>query len=269
MIALSFVETHRYAYPVTTTGTGTALTVAKKSGDPYLVFLTQESFDDQVVYLGLGCDVEIDRHATPPGRQTTTGLGYDLIGRRIFGAQTTSNANIVYAFDPTTEAEVLALDLSASTDPGFQPTGLATNGLFLLRTDGQEIELRTMGGFKLAQKSFPGRSIKGITSSPWSWTFVDGATDEIVVINPLGTEIASAPAPGSAGGCGAVAYNHFHAGENEPQQWICPLGTVDTIPGSIHNPDTPWDPEPWSGRHRLFVANDIDQIIYAGYLSVN
>lgn len=269
MVSLNFVETHRYNYPVATTGTGTALTVAKKSNDPYLVFLTQESYDDQVVYLSLGCDVEIVRHDTPPGREVTTGMGYDRIGNRIFCAQGTSNANIVYAFDPTTEAEVLSLDFSASSDPNFYPTGLATNGLFLLRTDGNQIELRTMGGFKLAQKEFPGRSIRGITKSPWSWTFVDTAADEIVVIDPLGNEIATAQAPGSPNGSSAIAFNEFHAGEHEPQEWICPNGTVDTVPGSAHNPDTPWNPTPWSDRHRLYVANDTDQIIYAGYLTEN
>ena len=269
MISLSFIETHRYNFPVNTTGTSVALTTAIKSGDPYLVFLTQESFGDQFVYLGLGCDIEIDRHGTPPNRETTGGIGYNKLNGLIYGAQGTSNSGIIYAIDPTTEAEVLSLDLSATVDAATAGHGLATNGLFLVLTAGSALELRMMNGFKLGERDYPGREIKGITKSPWSWTFVDANSDEIVIINPLGNEIATAAAPGTAGGSNAIAFNDFLADDNEPQQWICPLGTVDNILGSIHNPDTPWNPAPWGDRHRIYVANETDQIIYAGYLTEN
>lgn len=264
---LTFVETHRYNFPVATTGTGVALTVAQISNDPYLVFLTQTSYDDEFVYLMLGCDVEIARHATPPGRETTGGIGYDRLNQRIWCTQGTSNHGQLFAVDPITQTEVANLDLSAQIPAGGSGHGLATNGFFLILSDGNTLEMRTMGGFKLGEKSYPGRNIRGVTKSPWSWSFVDSVSDEIVIVNPFGTEIATAPAPGTAGGSMAIAYNDFHGGEHEPQQWICPLGTVDNIPGSIHNPDTPWNPAPWSGRHRIYVANQTDQIIYAGYLT--
>ena len=50
-----------------------------------------------------------------------------------------------------------------------------------------------------------------------------------------------------------------------PQVWG-PNGTVGD-PGTIYDPDTPWNPVPWGGRHRLYVANEADQMIYAGYLT--
>lgn len=267
MTILNFIQTHQYNYPVSTTGTGTALTVAKKSGDPYLVFLTQTGYDDEFVYLSLGCDVEIARHATPTDRETVGGMGYSRFNNRIYCCQGTSNAGELFAIDPTTEAEVWSTTITDMASNYSAGHGLATNGLFLALSYGNTLELRTMGGFKLGEKEYTGRSIKGISKSPASWSFVDPVADEIVVIGPMGNEIATCPAPGSSGGAAAIAFNEFHAGDNEPQQWVCPAGTVDLTPGSIHNPDTPWDPAPWIDRHRIYVANEIDQVIYAGYLA--
>ena len=264
MPVLNFIETHRYAYPVTTDGTGTALTTCLYSGDPMLAFLTQTRYEDEVVYLALGFDYEYTRHDTPPGRDIISGMGYNPNSREIWCGSTTSDSGLVFAFDPTTGLETQSLDLTADTSFS-SPQGFATNGLLFTRSKGANIELRLMNGTKLAERSFPGRIINGISASPFSWTFVDSSTNEIVVIGPFGNEIATAATPGTNGGSSAIAFNTVANVANDPQVWLEP-GIIGD-PGTIHHPDTPWSPSPWMGRHRLYVANDTDQIIYAGYLS--
>ena len=230
-----------------------------------LAFVTQTGHDDEVVYLALGFDFEFHRHDTPVDREIITGMGYNPFTRKIWCGSGTNDRELVFAFDPDTGLQVSSRDLSADTTLPGSPQGFATNGLFFLRASGQEMELRLMNGNKLAQNTLPGRSIKGITASPWSWTFCDAATDEIVVLGPLGQEIASSTGVGSAGGMDAIAFDTITDQDVQPQVWLEP-GVIGD-PGTIHHPDTPWDPVPWSGRHRLYVANHIDQIIYSGYLT--
>lgn len=264
MPTLSFVETHRYAYPVTTAGSGTALTVCRKSGDPYLAFVTQTGQDDEVVYLSLGFDFEYSRHVTPPGREVITGMGFNPFTGMIWCGNTTSDRDEVFAFDPVTGLEVSMRDLSADTTIGG-PHGFATNGLFFTRAGGQTMELRLMNGTKIGEKNFTGRTINGITASPLSWTFIDTAAHEVVVIGPFGNELATAPLPGAAGGLAAIAYDTISDLDSHPQVWLEP-GVIGA-PGTIHHPDTPWTPTPWMGRHRLYIANEDDQTIYAGFLT--
>ncbi len=267
MTNLSFHETHRYDFPYTTTGAGTALTACHRLGDPAMAFLTQTGQEDEVVYLSMGYDNERFRHVTPVDRNTISGMGYNPFTRRILCASSTTDKYIVFAFDPDTGLEVNSRDLSADTTfPGF-PQGFATNGLFFVRSEGDEMELRLINGNKLGQISFPGRNIQGIAASPWSWTFCDSYNDEIVVIGPLGNEIATSTGVGTSGGMDAITLNTISDMDSQPQVWL--ESGILGDPGTIHHPDTPWDPEPWLGRHRLFVANYIDQIIYAGYLTEN
>ena len=272
MINLRFVETHRYNFPVSTTGTGVGLTVARVSGDPCLVFLTQTAHDDEFVYLRLTCDEEIKRHTTPPGRLTVGGMAYDRFTDKIWCSQATSSVGQLFAIDPNSELEVDSIDVSADVPP-WSGHGLATNGLFMVLTHSSKMDLRMMNGAKVAEKNFPGRRISGVTKSPLSWAFVDVDHDEIVIIDPFGNEVAKATTHWKSihsitkRGAQAIAFNEFISGEHEPQQWICPGGLIDTDPDSVHNPATPWNPEPWSGRHRIYIANQIDQVIYAGYLT--
>lgn len=266
MANLRFHETHRYAYPYQTTGVGTALTVCLRSGDPALAFVTQTGYADEVVYLALGFDFEYNRIPTPTGREVISGMGYNPITRKIWCGNTTNDSDEVFAFDPVTGAEVSSRNLSGVSNFN-SPQGFATNGLLFMRSRGAEVEMHTMSGALLGARSYPGRSITGASASPWSWTLADAAAHEIVVIGPFGNELECGEAPGTAGGMGAIAFDTVSELDSHPQVWLEP-GIIGD-PGTIHHPDTPWAPEPWTGRHRLYVANDTDQTIYAGFLTEN
>ncbi|MCU0827964.1 MAG: hypothetical protein MUE52_11270 [Tabrizicola sp.] len=263
-VTLRFQETQRYAYPVTTAGNGTALTIARVSGDPYLAFLTQTGFDDEVVFLATGFDYEYFRFPNPTGRDVITGMAFDEQSGKIICCNETVHATEVFAFDPVTRLETSMQDLAADTAL-TAPHGIAVKPNLYLRASDGTLEMRARNGTLLGTRSYPGREIRGIAASPWSWTFVDRIANEIVVIGPLGNEIATAPAPGGTSGVDDIAYDMLADMANEPQVWLEP-GVVGN-PGTIHHPDTPWSPEPWLGRHRLYIANTTDQIIYAGYLT--
>lgn len=264
MQTLRFEVTNTAPYPVTTTGAGSSITVCKPFNDPMVAFCTQTGFDDEVVYLSLGLDIEFRRHITPVGRTVISGMGYNPITRMVWCASTTNQTTEVFAFDPDTGLEVSALNLAADS-PTANSQGFGTNGLLFVRSAGSVLELRTMAGVKVGERTYPGRSIMGASASPFSWTFGDANTDEIVVIGPFGNEIAIAPAPGSSGGLGAIAYDYVN-----DQQFLAQVIPENGIPGPVGSnthPDTPWNPVPWLGRHRLYIANEIDQIIYGGYLT--
>jgi hypothetical protein len=263
-VTLRFQETHRYAYPYATTGNGTALTVARVSGDPYLAFITQTGYDDEVVYLSLGFDNEMFRYPTPPDREVITGMAFDATSGRIICCLGTTDSTQIFAFDPVTGLETTMQELAAN-DTLNSPQGIAVNGAVYVRSAGGRLEMRSRNGTLIGTRDYPGRNIRGITASPWSWAMVDSVANEIVVVGPLGNELAVAPAPGAAGGVDDIAYDMLANMATEPQVWLEP-GVVGD-PGTIHHPDTPWSPEPWLGRHRLYIANTTDQIIYAGYLT--
>lgn len=138
-----------------------------------------------------------------------------------------------------------------------------------MRGGGNAAELWGTNGLLLGTREYPGRGITGVSASPWSHCFCDEYKDEIVVIGPLGNEIAVSSGIGAADGREALAFDYvdyIHM-DDIPQVWG-PNGTVGAV-GTIQHPDTPWSPVPWGGRHRLYVANEIDQTIYAGYLTQN
>ena len=252
--ALRFETTWTLPFPVTTTGDGTALTICRRNNDPYLAFVTQTTHDDEVVYLHT-FGGEAHRHATPLGQETIKGMAYDPFRRVIWCSQSAGPANdTIIAFDPDTELQTATL--TAPLSSGLpSPRGLACNGFFVVRGGGPRLELWTTG-------------VTGLSASPWSYTFVDEYSDEIVVIGPLGDEIAISSGVGAAAGMRSVAFDYINhwAMDSIPQVWG-PDGTVGD-PGTIHHPYTPWNPEPWGGRHRLYVANEVDQTIYAGYLTL-
>lgn len=271
MPTLTFVETHRYNYPVPTVQSGpqygsTALTITRLNGDIALAFLTQTQYDDEVVYLKPCCDIEFMRHVTPPGRHQISGMGFNPITGNIWcGSHLDPDRLLVFAFEPGTGQQTLSRDLTGIAS-GFSGQGFATNGLFMARGSYETMELFGMGGAKVGEKTYSGRRITGISASPWSWTFVDEMTNEIVVINPFGQEIATAPGVGSAGGMAAIAFDTLSEAEFMPQLYDatnCNLGD----PGTLYHYDTDWSPTPWHFRHRIYVANNVDQLIYAGYLT--
>ncbi|MEM7193429.1 MAG: hypothetical protein AAF402_00675 [Pseudomonadota bacterium] len=266
---LQWESTHEFAFPVSSGNppnmVATALTVCELSGDPALAFLTQGGGSDEVAYLSLADGDEYTRHVTPAGRDTISGMGYNPFTKHIWCSYRTNTPDLLTAFDPLTGLETGIRNLAP--DPHMSlPDGLACNGLFFARSNSQWIELRTMTGFKLGEREYAGRSIRGVSASPWSYTFVDKNNDELVVIGPYGNEIAVSNLPGTASGVEAVAFDNIVDHAHAPQVWLDDgkIGDVNTI----HHPDTPWNPVPWGGRHRIYVANNLDQMIYAGYLTV-
>lgn len=263
---LRFETTWTIPYPVTTSGTGTALTLCRRNNDPYLAFLTQTGWDDEVVYMTF-MGTEVHRHVTPLGQETISGMAYDPFRRVIWCSQTSNgNEHTIIAIDPDTG--LLTGNVAATVSASLPtPKGLACNGFFFVRGGGPTLELWTTGGFLLGTRNYAGRNVSGLSASPWSYSFVDTFTDEITVIGPLGNELAVSSGIGAAGGMSAIAFDYIthHDMEHHPQVWL-PNGSVGAV-GTINHPDTPWNPEPWGGRHRLYIANETDQLIYAGYLT--
>jgi len=263
---LRFETTWSYPYPITTNGAGTGITVCLRGGDPYLAFLTQTAFSDEVLYLFTFEGQEAYRHASPVGYDTITDMAYDPFRRVIWCCQATNAPEIILAFDPDTG--LLTDTRVATLSPNMgSPQGLACNGFFFVRGGGSTAELWSTSGLLLGTREYPGRGITGLSASPWSYCFCDKFRDEIVVIGPLGNEIAISSGIGASAGMEALAFDYvgFAHMEDIPQVWG-PNGTVGD-PGTIYDPNTPWNPVPWGGRHRLYVANEIDQMIYAGYLT--
>lgn len=263
---LRFEVTWSYPYPIATAGSGTGLTICLRQNDPYLAFLTQTTFADEVLYLHSFDGTEAYRHASPVGYDTITDLAYDPFRQVIWCCQATNQPEIILAFDP--ETGLLTDTRVATPSPTMSsPHGLACNGFFFVRGGGNTAELWGTNGLLLGTREYPGRGITGLSAAPWSYCFCDKYRDEIVVIGPLGNEIAVSSGIGAADGMEALAFdyvNYIHM-DDIPQVWG-PNGTVGAV-GTIHHPDTPWSPVPWGGRHRLYVANEIDQTIYAGYLT--
>lgn len=269
-INLTFHTTHSFGYPVAAQAqaqiSATGLTVCQLFSDPQLAFLTQSQFDDELVIVSLVDGSEQMRYVTPPGRATISGLAYNKFGYRIWCSFATVTPDEVIAIDPDTGAEVAAQLWSANQNM-VNPQGLGCNGLFFTRCYGEWIELRTIGGLFIADRQYPGRDIKGLTAAHVGWCHVDNLTNELVVLGPFGNEAAIAPAPGAAGGCHAIAFDDITDHQSAPQVWL-EHGTIGAV-GTINHPDTPWNPPPWLGRHRIYIANNVDGIIYAGYLTAN
>ncbi len=263
---LRFEVTWSFPYPITTTGSGTALTICVRSGDICLAFLTQTSGDDEVLYLHPFTGDEQYRHPTPPGYLTISGMAYDPFRRLIWCCELTVAPEVILTLDPET-GSLTGTQVATPSPTMSAPHGLACNGFFFVRGGGSTLELWATNGVLLGTHRYTGRSIRGVSASPWSYCFVD--TDEIVVIGPMGNELAVSSGIGTSGGMEAIAFDYidFIHMDDIPQVWG-PDGSIGD-PGTIYNPDTPWNPEPWAGRHRLYVANEIDQTIYAGYLTAD
>ena len=263
---LRFEVTWSYPYPITTEGSGTGITVCLRNNDPYLAFLTQTGFDDEVVYLQTFTGTEDFRHPSPVGYETISDLAYDPFRRVIWCSQSTNAPEVILAFDPTDGLLTNTQVATPSANLG-SPQGLGCNGFFFMRGGGPTLELWSMGGLLLGTREYTGRGITGVSASPWSYCLCDKYRDEIVVIGPLGNELAVSSGIGASAGMEAIAFDYvgFRYMEDIPQVWG-PNGTIGD-PGTIYDPDTPWNPVPFGGRHRLYVANEIDQTIYAGYLT--
>lgn len=137
---LHFEVTWSFPYPIATAGSGTALTICKRFGDPYLAFLTQTAHDDEVLYLHTFTGEEDFRHPTPPGYETISGMAYDPFRRLIWCCQGSNDLETILTFDPETGA--LTGTQVAALSPNLpSPHGLGCNGFFFVRGGGSTLEL--------------------------------------------------------------------------------------------------------------------------------
>ncbi len=260
MINLRFEVTNTGPFPYVGNNLTIGLTVCALDGDPALVYIGQTTFEDPIHYLTLAIDSEYKNHNSPPGWSVITGLAWNPLSQTIWCSNGTNTINQVVAFDPLTELETNSLTLTP-TAPIWDSSGIGTNGFLFTRAVGAKLELRNMNGFLLGEKDYPGRYITGLSASPASWTFGDKNADEICIIGPFGNIFATAPAPGPANGMHAIAFDYVTNHAAMPK--VIPPSD-GSAPG---DPTVPWTPEPWGGRHRLYVANVSDNTIYAGYLT--
>lgn len=264
---LQFEQVGSYPYPYPTEGAGTALTVCRRLNDPALAFLTQTSYEDDIVFmhLHLAVYVEAGRFSAPSGEQLIQGLAYQDGANRLWAVQGSASPNdrgdVLIALDADTGALVDTI-----TVPIADGKALAYNGLNWVRSDGSTLELVNAAGTVLSTISVPiGSSCSGLSAAPWSYVAADSAGNRIVVLNRFGRLIGEcALPPGTPHGIQAIAYDTILDYDHVSQ-----LPTDNGAPGPVgtpYHPDTPWNPTPWRVRHNIYVANEIDQTIYFGYL---
>ena len=217
-LSLRFHETHRYAFPVTSASpyavnpSPCAMTCVLHANDPYLAFLTQTTYDDEIVYLHLDFDQIMERVPTPPGRQTTSGMGFDLARRRLICCASTTDVHLAYVIDPETGAEIAARDLSADTVwsmPGWPVQATATNG-FLFAQAGQSsnvagpsgsepqstIQMRSYDGTLVGERVYDNREFTGMCKTGLGWTLTDTARQRDRSSRPSGNRNRQRAGPG-------------------------------------------------------------------------
>jgi hypothetical protein len=144
MIPLSFHTVFTMPYPETTTGMGSAMTVCRITGDPFLVFLTQTSLDDLVNYIALDLSTVVNQRSLGLGQQLVSGMGFNPVTERIWTSNTTTQSTRIFAFDPATHAITNSFQVA---DPAALFGGaFGTNGFVFLRSQRNRVELRGMGG---------------------------------------------------------------------------------------------------------------------------
>ena len=259
---LQFYQAGSYPYPYTTTGTGSALTVCRRYNDPYLAFLTQTSYEDEIVFLSLHLTqpVEHGRLQTPQDQDVISGMSYAIFRNIIWAVQSTQNQDKIIGIDPDTGNLVDTISV-----PPRSGTALAYNGLFFVRSDGYVLEAISNSGTVLASVDVPlGSSVQGLTAAPWSYVASDTYRNRLVILDVFGRPIAECQMPpGPAGGIAAVAFDNL-LDYDQISQLPTETGAWGD-PGTPYHPDTPWNPAPWTMRHNIYLANESDQTIYFGY----
>ena len=263
---LQFYQIGSYPYPYATTGEGSALTVCKRFNDPALAFLTQTSYEDDIVFmhLHLSVYVEAGRFSSPTDHGRITGMCYEKQDNKIWAVQgsgvPSQQGDKLIALDADTGNLVQTINI-----PLDDGEALAFNGLQFVRSNGSTLDLINQAGNVLASRNVDiGSSCQGISASPWSYVASYTGGNRLVILNPFAQVIAECVAPpGSPNGIQAVAFDNI-LDFDHISQLPTDNGAVGAQ-GTPYHPDTPWDPEPYKFRHNVYLANEIDQTIYFGY----
>ncbi|ASQ91084.1 hypothetical protein CHL67_09285 [Prosthecochloris sp. GSB1] len=257
---LKFYRTGAWPFPYKTTGRDTALTACLHKGEPSLAFLTQTEHEDDFVFLRLDGKQpeEIGRFRSPLNHWRISGIAYERHGNRLWVAEGSGtphqHADEIVAIDADSGALLETVRV-----PLLDSHALAFNGMYFVRSDGKVLEMLTRGGAVLATLEVPiGSNCRGLSAAPWTYIASDTESNRLTVISLFGQIVAVCPEPpGYAGGIEAVAFDNIRDFSTVPQ-----VEAEDRLTGE---PDTPWDPEPWNFRHRVYLANQKDQTIYFGY----
>lgn len=273
---LNFHVTFTRPFPVATTGIGTALTVARFGRHPCLIFLTQTAHADEVVYLKTCDGSELFRHSSPVNRNTIVSMHSDPISDEVWCASATSNFYEVFAFQIRSGLETQAFrvqGVSAVTPAVARGPGIAMDGINLYRC-GQGASSGLVEGFHKNGNLFTSFDMAGfgandMCAAPQGWAYYYSESQQVRIWDKFGQELAFAELPGlpqtSSGQPtnGAIAFDLISPMRDEPQVWAgCAPGPV----GTANHPATRWNPPPFTRRHKLYFANEREQVIYGGYL---
>lgn len=266
---LQFEQVGSFPYPVGTTGVGTGMTVGRLGADPHLFIVTQTLFSDPIVALNLDTGDEQLRYDSPPGQDTIVGLAYDWNADTLWASQGLNQATTMVEIDPET-----GVQLNAVTVPQPGGNALAFNGASLLRGYSHpllgpretQLDLLTQGGAVLNSAVIPDITLEGLSIAPLSYLASDTENDTVWLTTLWFRTYASFVPPGSPSATRAIAWD-TERDYDYIAQLPSPNGTVGAV-GTPYHPDTPWSPAPFGGRHRIYLANEADQTIDFGYLTL-
>lgn len=274
---LNFHVTFTRPFPVATTGVGTALTVARFGRHPCLIFLTQTSYADEIVYLKTCDGSELFRHNTPANRNTIVSMHYDPIGDEVWCASATNDFAEVFSFQIRSGLELRSFSVggvSALSVGNSMGPGIATDGVNLYRCGQGVGSTGLVEGFHKNGTLFTsfvqqGAAANDMCAAPQGWGYYFRESQQVRIWDKFGQELAFAELPGlpqtSSGPPtnGAIAFDLISPMRDEPQVWAgCAPGPV----GTANHPATRWNPPPFTRRHKLYFANEREQVIYGGYL---
>ncbi len=287
--SIAFHQLGAFPYPYQTTGMGTALSIALYHGDPFLVFLSQTQFEDDLVYMhpetgrimrtissgnsnqvidGMAYDTDLDGFwvtkgilGGPPDPQTIRLLDHDMTVLREFPQPVEKGFGIAVSGDN------LLVSAAALPPPPGTPFDHQNDLYVLDKNSGavlSRIEIET-GHAAYGLSAFDGHAIVADTIDHSIW-----------VLSPSGAIIAHCDSPPGSGpaigppfrGMQAIAADVLRDLQYMPQPLDCARGADSPEwQAGLCDPDLAWNPAPWGERNRIYIANESDQMIYVGYFT--
>jgi len=276
----------QFPYPYPTTGQNTALTMVEYEGDPFLVFLTQTSFEDDIVYMHPETGQVMRSISSGSENEVITGMAYDAMEEGIW---VTKGQGI-----PNNPAQVIRLlDHNANiireiNQPEPNCVGIAIQGNYLavsaMNTGTPTAPANTLylldkhSGAVIQSADIPnGNFASGLSEFFGHLIVSDSDSHKVCVLHPINGGVAVLQnAPGTPAdpnnalmtGLQAIAADNVRNLDAMPQPLECANGSdAEAWHHGLCDPTIAWNPQPWGTRNRLYIANETDQTIYVGYLS--